>query len=257
MPNTKAQLNSEPSLQIEGSIATIQFNRPSSHNRIEPSDIESLHNHFERIEDMPNVRLVLLTSSGPNFSSGFDLRVLGTDPQRNVREFERLADVIENCSAISVAKLHAPVFGGATDLALACDFRLGVRGIRMFMPAAKLGLHYYPHGLRRWVSRLGLGPAKRLFLTGCEINDDEMLRIGFLDALLDVDEFEARVSEWVSDLLVPASTVQRTMKSALNEACRGEFDAARSYAAFDKSLSSAEVAEALVAFKEKRKPLFR
>src|SRR3546814_5011576 len=58
----------------------------------------------------------------------------------------------------------------------------------MFMPAAKLGLHYYPHGLRRWVTRLGLGPAKKLFLTSSTIGYEEMLRIGYLDEVHDRSE---------------------------------------------------------------------
>ena len=72
---------------------------------------------------------------------------------------------LEMARPVTVAALHGGVYGGATDLALACDFRVGAHGIDMFMPAARLGLHYYRSGLERYVSRLGLDNAKRLFLT--------------------------------------------------------------------------------------------
>ncbi len=81
-------------------------------------------------------------------------------------DFQALADEVETARPVTIARLNGPVYGGATDLALACDFRLGVDTARMFMPAAKFGLQYYPHGLRRWVTRLGLAASKSLFLTG-------------------------------------------------------------------------------------------
>ncbi|MFC7695424.1 enoyl-CoA hydratase-related protein [Bradyrhizobium sp. GCM10028915] len=66
--------------------------------------------------------------------------------------------------------LNGNAYGGATDFALACDFRIGVEGSRLQMPPARLGIQYYHSDLRRYVERLGLPEAKRLFLTGEEIN---------------------------------------------------------------------------------------
>src|SRR3546814_17754360 len=81
-------------------------------------------------------------------------------------------------------------YGGGTDLSLACDFRVGTPAANMFMPAAKLGLHFYPGGMSRYISRLGLNQAKRLFLTAEKIEAEEMLRIGFLTELVDADRFQ-------------------------------------------------------------------
>jgi enoyl-CoA hydratase/carnithine racemase len=57
--------------------------------------------------------------------------------------FEAVVDALEEARPVTVAVLHGSVYGGGTDLALACDFRLGAQGIDMFMPAARLGLHFY------------------------------------------------------------------------------------------------------------------
>src|SRR3546814_15552319 len=70
------------------------------------------------------------------------------------------------------------VYGGATDLALTCEFRLGVEGMDMFMPPVRLGLHFYRGGLERYVTRLGLNNAKRLLLTAERIGAEEMKEIG-------------------------------------------------------------------------------
>ena len=152
-----------PSLTIAGAVATIRFERPSEHNRIDPDDIPILRRHLARIATLPELRVVVITGSGAKtFSSGFTVgAILG----RLDRSFEDLLDEIEALPLPTICALSGSVYGGATDLALCCDFRIGVRGSRMFMPAARFGLHYYPGGLRRYVAALGAAQAKRLFLT--------------------------------------------------------------------------------------------
>src|SRR5690606_30809646 len=94
--------------------------------------------------------------------------------------FGETVDLIEKARPITIAAVNGGAYGGGTDLCLACDFRIGIPESNMFMPAAKLGLHFYPGGMSRYVSRLGLNQAKRLFLTAQKINAQEMLAIGFL-----------------------------------------------------------------------------
>src|SRR3546814_18389703 len=90
--------------------------------------------------------------------------------------FERVLDTLEQLPLPVVCALNGSVYGGATDLALCCDIRIGVRGSRLFMPAAKFGLHYYPGGLRRYVANLGLTSAKKLFLSARTIYAEEIDR---------------------------------------------------------------------------------
>jgi hypothetical protein len=99
--------------------------------------------------------VVVLAAQGRSFCAGFNLDELeapgaaGQDPQL----FEHTVDALEALPVPTIVRLHGSVYGGATDLALACDFRVGVQGMELRMPAARLGLHYYPSGLRRYVSR--------------------------------------------------------------------------------------------------------
>ncbi|VWB60811.1 enoyl-CoA hydratase [Burkholderia lata] len=250
-----------PSLAIDGAVATIRLHRPASHNRIEPDDVAVLRGHLDRLDADPAVRVIVFESSGKSFSAGFDLTRFGkaVSDRRDTQDslFEALCDAIENTRAVTIARLHAPVYGGATDLALSCDFRIGVDGIRMFMPAARLGLHYYGHGIRRWVSRLGLGAAKKLFLTSRTIDAAEMLRIGFLDALVAPDSLDAEIRKWTEELLAMAPIPVVSMKAILNQAARGEYDDVAAFEAFKYSLGTDDMAEALAAFAENRKPTFQ
>ena len=99
--------------------------------------------------------------------------------------FETVMDRLEAMRMPTLCALNGGVYGGATDLALACDFRLGVRGMRFFMPAARFGLHYYPSGLRRYTQKVSPSFAKRAFLLSEEVTDEGLLAVGYLDWLVE------------------------------------------------------------------------
>src|SRR4051794_8823710 len=91
----------------------------------------------------------------------------------------------------------------------------------MFMPAARLGLHYYTSGIRRYVSRLGADNAKKLFLTAQKIEAPEMLRIGYLTACVPAESLDEEVDRLASILAGNAPAAMRGMKRAINEFSHG------------------------------------
>jgi enoyl-CoA hydratase/carnithine racemase len=141
------------------------------------------------------------------------------------------------------------VYGGGTDLAMCCDFRLGVRGSRMFMPAASFGLHYYPGGLRRFVTRLGPGATKKIFLTSKVIEADEMLRIGFLNELVDAEMLPAKVQEYVDAILKCEPGVVASMKQHIDALASGTWSEEAGRAAYEASLRSPAAAVRLAALR--------
>src|SRR5438874_2252842 len=170
---------STPILAIDGARATIRLNRPRHLNRLQQADLEALLDLFDRIETDPAIRVLVLTGTGRAFSAGFDLgsiaeRAAGTPELQNTgASFEAVANRLEDLALPTICRLNGGVYGGSTDLALACDFRIGVETAEMFMPAARLGLHYYRSGIKRYVSRLGVDTAKMLFLTARKIDASE------------------------------------------------------------------------------------
>ena len=255
--------NTPPVLTIEGARATIRFNRPKAMNRIEPDDLFVLMEAFDRVEADPAVRVLVLTGTGRAFSAGFDLRAVGAHsvdpndaPRRADISFETVANRLENVSVPTICRLNGGVYGGSTDLALACDFRIGVDTMEMFMPAARLGLHYYRSGMIRYVSRLGVAAAKRLFLTAQKVDAAELLRIGYLDECVPAAELDARVDALATMLSANAPRAIAAMKRSLNEISRGSADASVIDARHHDSLRGDELKEGSAAFAQKRAPRF-
>ena len=156
----------------------------------------------------------------------------------------------------TICRLNGGVYGGSTDLALACDFRIGVDTAEMFMPAARLGLHYYTSGIRRYVSRLGADNAKKLFLTAQKIEASEMLRIGYLTACVPAEALDEEVDRLATILAGNAPIAMRGMKRAINEFSRGQLDEDAADQRARDSMRGAEIKEGIKAFSEKRPPKF-
>jgi enoyl-CoA hydratase/carnithine racemase len=253
---------STPVLHLTGARATIRLNRPKHLNRLQPDDLGALLDLFDRLEADPLIRVLVLTGTGRAFSAGYDLgsiaeRAVSAGEQQTAGSaFEAVANRLEDLSMPTICRLNGGVYGGATDLALACDFRIGVDSAEMFMPAARLGLHYYTSGIRRYVSRLGADNAKKLFLTAQKIEASEMLRIGYLTACVPAEALDEEVGKLASILAGNAPIAMRGMKRAINEFSRGRLDEAASDQRARDSMRGAEIKEGIKAFTAKRPPKF-
>lgn len=237
-----------PGLRIEGAVATLTLRRPSQHNRIAPEDSGVIREYLTQLEAKPEIRLLIITGSGTKtFSSGYTLSAI--KDQLDSR-FEDMLDHVERFPLPTLCALNGSVYGGATDLALCCDFRVGVQGSRMLMPASRIGLHYYPGGIRRYVAVLGLAAAKKLFLTAQITNDQEMLRIGFLHDLVPADQLAATVRAYADGVLACENKVLVTMKADLMAQEAGAADEAVLRRHYSESLKSPELATRLTALEK-------
>ncbi len=238
--------------------ATITLNRPQHLNRLHREDLAALQAHFAAVAADPTVRVVVLAGKGRAFCAGFNLDELnqadaaGSDPQA----FERMVEALAALPQVTVARLNGGVYGGATDLALACDFRIGVDTMELRMPAVRLGLHYYPSGLQRAVAKLGLQAAKRLFLLGRAMDAAALRQIGWLDDAVPADALDTAVDGTVAALLAGAPLALLGMKRSLDEIARGDFELGRVREREAACAASADLREGMAAMAERRPPRF-
>ena len=241
-----AETASPPVIEIDGARATIRLNRPKHLNRLQAEDLGELLKLFDRIEADPAIRVLVLTGTGRAFSSGYDLnsvaeRAASANEQRSAGSaFEVVVNRLEDLGVPTICRLNGGVYGGSTDLALACDFRIGVDTAEMFMPAA----------------RLGVDNAKMLFLTAQKISAPEMLRIGYLTAMVPPELLDEEVDKLANILAGNAPRAMRGMKLAINEFARGALDEEAAGRRHRESMRGDEIKEGIKAFAEKRPPKF-
>jgi enoyl-CoA hydratase/carnithine racemase len=234
---------SSPTLEVADQVATITLRRPRHHNRIDPDDPAVLLRHIETVRSDASIRLLVITGEGERtFCSGYTLAQLGTHLDRTL---EDMLDALESLEIPTVCAMNGSAYGGGTDLALACDFRIGVRGCKLFMPAARFGLHYYPGGLRRFVARLGPTAAKKIFLTAMTLESEELLRIGFLTDLVERDGLQKRIVAYRESLSRCEPNAVSSMKRQIDAIVAGDWTEEIGRAAYEASLQSPETSRRL------------
>lgn len=252
--------SSAPLLFVDAGVATLTLNRPAHRNRLEADDLHSLLGQFEQINADPGIRVVKLTANTqgqprPVFCAGYHLGSFNeqdNDPQL----FERVANALAALRPITVCALNGSVYGGATDLMLACDLSVALTGIEFRMPATALGLHYYPGGLQRYVGRLGLAGAKRAFLTARPFTADMLWHMGCLEALATPEEFDVTVDRLVSEIADLAPLAVQATKQSLNEMAAGQANLEAIRAREALTTASQDFSEGRRAFQERRKARF-
>lgn len=245
-----------PELILDGAVATIRLRRPAVANRLSPDDLQTIRQHLETVNQNEGILVLRFVGEGKYFCSGYDISSLAAADAPSSLFFGETVDLIESARPVTIAAVHGGVYGGGTDLCLACDFRIGTPASNMFMPAARLGLHFYPGGMVRYISRLGLNQAKRLFLTAQAIDADEMLAIGFLTELVESDQLVLRLDELSTLLAGMAPIALLGIKQHLNLIAGGEVRTAEIQEAVVRSESSSDIVEGARAWKEKRMPMF-
>jgi len=243
-------------------VRLLRWNRPEALNAFNDEVWDATRDALAAAQADPDMRCVVLTGTGRAFSAGYDLnsvadRATSATAQPSAGSaFEAVVDRLEDLGVPTICRLNGGVYGGSTDLALACDFRIGVDTAEMFMPAARLGLHYYKSGIARYVSRLGVDNAKKLFLTAQKITAPEMLRIGYLTDMVPLEMLDEEVDKLANILAGNAPLAMRGMKRAINEFARGKLDEEAADLRHRESMRGDEIKEGIKAFAEKRPPKF-
>ena len=246
---------SVPLLQVTQGRAQILLQRPEKRNRLEPADLEVLISHFDVIEKDTSIRIVTIEAKGPSWCSGYHLGAL-SQGERPKFGFGEVCDALMSLRPPTVAVLNGNVHGGGTDLAIACDLRVGTEGIVLGMPAARIGLQYYASGLQRFVERIGAAATKRIFLTAEVINAQELLRVGYLTEIVEQNELDSRLNELCNSVSELSPNAVALTKKAINSLAGSSPDLKQIEDDHVSSTRSDDHQEAMRAIREGRSPQF-
>lgn len=242
---------------ITDNTACIKLDNPRKHNALARVDMESFLQHLDALESNPAIRALIITGGGhKTFCAGASLQELSSG-NMDGSFFTRLTDKLAACPIPTVCALNGSAYGGGAELALCCDFRIGIQGMMLMVPAARLGLCYPVNGIKRYVERLGLNAAKSILLTTRQLEAAELLRIGYLTQLVSGTELEGTARHLASQLASLAPLSVQAMKRICDQASAGNVDEAEAAALVQRCEQSVDLKEGLQANTEKRSPVFQ
>ena len=244
-------------LALTGARAMITLDRPEKLNALSVADLEDFATALGQVHAASEARVLVVTGTGARaFSSGVSLGdVAGADWSDN--PLTALCDGLEQFPLPTICALNGGVWGGGAEIALACDFRIGVEGMVCAVPPARLGIHYEPGGIARAMRKLGAQTARRLFLAAEQFDDKALLALGFVDRLVAPQALAAAVDALADRIAGLAPLAVQGMKRTIVELAENRLDGEAARARIAQAWASADLREGLAAMKEKRAPQFR
>lgn len=243
-------------LSIDSSIATICLDNPEKHNSLTGDDITLFINYLDSVASNPDIRVLIVTSTpGRTFCAGASLNELGSG-NLSGEIFETLTNRLAAMHIPTICALNGSAYGGGSEIGLCCDFRIGIKGMRLFVPAARIGLCYPLNGIQRYVQKLGPNTAKRLLVASEEFHGEELLAIGYLTHLVEPDELESKTREMAESINRLAPIAVQAMKQICDQAGAGALDHDAARQSVQRCKQSEDLQEGLTAAREKRPPVF-
>jgi enoyl-CoA hydratase/carnithine racemase len=237
-------------------IGTLRIQQVERHNALGAAELAALQETLAIIEKDAEIRVLIITGAGDKtFCAGAALDDLNSG-LISPSEFQGTMHRIATLPVPTIARLNGNVFGGGTELALSCDFRIGVDGMRLRVPAAALGLCYPPAGITRFVSKLGANTARRMLVASETLYADELLRLGFLDYLVSQERLDERTEELAFHMAGLAPLAVRAMKELVAAVESGVLDESRADYLSRLCEDSDDLQEGFAAQREKRAPRF-
>ncbi|THV08350.1 enoyl-CoA hydratase [Dendrothele bispora CBS 962.96] len=253
-------------LESHPGITCLSLNRPQSKNAISTTLLKELRESLDTVHFDKSVRVLILRSTTPgSFCAGADLIERRTMSQLQVSKF--LADLrgalgkLESLPMPTIAAIDGPALGGGLELSLACDLRIAGHGVtKIGLPETALGIIPGAGGTQRATRLLGPAKAKDLIFTARMLSAPEALEWGLVDYVSapEATAFD-RAVELAAQIVKNAPLALRAAKQSISRSEDLALEAGLDFerASYETLLSSSDRMEALVAFKEKRRPVFK
>lgn len=162
----------------------VRFNRPEIRNPLSVAVLEELRGI---VDGADSCERLIFTGVGDVFASGADLREIALVARDTAREFalrgQELMSSIADLKCLTVAAVNGFCFGGALDLALACEKRIASPNAEFSHPGANLGIITGWGGTQRLPRLVGEAAALEMFMISKRVGAEEALRIGLVDAI--------------------------------------------------------------------------
>jgi len=255
----------------EEGIATVIMNRPEVMNAVSTELIADMSAALDKVADDKSLRTMILTGAGRGFCAGAQIlkgegemladltsqRAEGV--RQDIREVQVLIRKIFNMEIPTVAMVNGPAVGAGFSFALACDMRVGCEKTRFRVAFTKLGL--IPGTGDTWLlpRLVGLAKAKEIIYLADFLEAPEAERVGLLTKLTSGDNLESETMALARRLAQGPPIALKMDKMLMHKGASLDLDAALEMiaACTPSALTSEDMKEGILSFKEKREPRFQ
>ena len=248
-------------VRLAGGVLRITMNRPTTLNALTPAMSDGIATALEEAAGRDDVRVVLLAGAGSAFCSGADLS--GADPHRSfdVTSLDRANRITRGLTRLDkpvVAAVNGIAAGVGCSIALACDLAVAQRSAAFLLAFARIGLMPDGGATATVAASVGRARAMRMALLGEALPAADAYDAGLVSHLAEDDDFDDAVESLVDRLAAGPPLSYAATKKAVNAATIGHLHDALERERLGQSvlLRTADVAEGMRAFGDKRRPVF-
>jgi enoyl-CoA hydratase/carnithine racemase len=248
-----------------GASRWLILDRPAARNALSADLMSALRRALAAADAEARVRAICITGSGErSFCSGMDLALAGAaqgssvGPEQAARDYAALLVEVARIGKPVVAAVNGAAMGGGMGLLAACDLAVAAEDARFGTPEVELGL--FPYMALAPLSRcVGRRAALELALTGRRIDAAEARAIGLVNRVVPRAALQAAALELLDQLAQKSPTALRLGRRAFYATQDLPYEAQLEAlcAQFSLTAASADAAEGIAAFLEKRKPDFK
>jgi enoyl-CoA hydratase len=237
-------------------VAVVTIDRQDALNALNVETLTELRDRLRELSNDESTSVVVLTGAGDRaFVAGADIKYmagLGADEAKAWGGLgHEAAGLLEQMPKPTIAAINGFALGGGCELALGCDLRYASSRARLGQPEIDLGIVPGWGGTQRLPRVCGLGLAKDLILTGRQVDAEEALRIGLVNAIADpVLDHALEVAQKLAAKSPGALAVAKRLLNLSPGALEREAEE------FGELFASEDAKEGLAAFAEKRAPRF-
>ena len=262
-------------VDVDGHVAQVTLVGPGKGNAMGPAFWTELPQVFESLDADPDVRAIVLTGSGKNFSYGLDLPAMGdtltpmladgalarprTDFHTRLKRMQQSITAVADCRTPTIASVHGWCIGGGVDLISAVDIRYASADAKFSVREVKLAIVADVGSLARLPLILSDGHLRELALTGRDVDAQRAEKIGLVnDVYDDANASLAAAHATAREIAANPPLVVAGVKDVLDEQRTAQVSASLRYvAAWNAAfLPSKDLTEGISAMFAKRPPNF-
>lgn len=246
---------------IQG-VSTITINRPDSLNALDPDTLDALAAALSDAESSES-RVLIITGQGDRaFAAGADIAYMSSldtpDAHAYAERGHAVVNRLEAFPAPTIAAINGYAFGGGSEIALACDFRVAAENAVIGQTEIDLGIIPGWGGTQRLPRVVGDELARRMVFFGERVDAETALEYGLVSRVVPQDDLLTTVKEMAGELAAKPAFAMRAAKEALNLERERNPDAGLAYErrAWSGLFGTPDQREGMQAFLDKRDPDF-